>query len=640
MDPLYYTLLTGALGSIIASITEKKAADVVAAFETRLQKGGQPVNHDLQRAVREAYLKATLFVCKSFMEECGVSRKLLKDDKPADRPPSIAPIEAVRQKLYAEIELLSAPDYVPSAEVPKAKLKLLLHSENMNAKEQIEALKAELKEQVILQICEWQSGLPERFIQRFRKGWQRNGVQLDWFNSLCLWFAEILKNDERVRTIFQSGLLAELGVSIEVAQKKLEEIGNSVREIFEHLFDIKEKIEGIATDVHTVLEQNTELNRKLEELQKLLESKLSDDDLKKAYKSSFPEDFWSLVPHVTVSSVIELIRSEIPLQNGTDPLLVFARYLFCEMIRDEQVKAKLQNWIRRVDPKLDIESVCAGANSRKSQKSVQSLIVKLIPDPNNRSNEEQEFDVEIYEWRESENSRLIYTGRCKKENILEKLDELVDRYEDEDIQIEFFLPCDLISLDVDGWKKKEDFGFESRLAQYYQIIVKADRHWLYPNRKKIPAKFRKKWKENWKRFQNYSTGTFNDECVLCECDHQSYDPQKLSGKFITSKHICLMMTFLPPKPADFGFAILSAGIPVALWCRESVCEVESHQRKKDEIMQVVKDGMLKEIPERVHKVRQKASLENDLGNHLTLLWDDPNRVPDKFKEPQFDDSNI
>jgi len=77
-DPLSYTLITGAVASIIASITEKKAAEVVTSIEKRLQRGGQPVNHDLQRAFHQAYLKATLFVCKSFMREFGVSRELLE----------------------------------------------------------------------------------------------------------------------------------------------------------------------------------------------------------------------------------------------------------------------------------------------------------------------------------------------------------------------------------------------------------------------------------------------------------------------------------------------------------------------------------------------------------------------------------
>ncbi len=274
MDPLYYTLLTGALGSMIASITEKKAADVVAAFEKRLQKGGQPVNHDLQRAVHEAYLKATLFVCKSFMEECGVSRELLRADDPLDRPRSeAARADAVRQKLYAEIKQLSDPDDVPSAKIPKTKLKLLLTSGNMSAKEQLETLKAELKEQVIVHISEWQDNLPYCFILMIREGWERNGVQLDWFNSLCLWFAEILKNNERVRTIFQSELLAEQAVGIEFIQErleKLEEIGEPVREAVEHIFYIREKIDKIDGKIDGISEQNTELNRKLEELRQEL----------------------------------------------------------------------------------------------------------------------------------------------------------------------------------------------------------------------------------------------------------------------------------------------------------------------------------------------------------------------------------
>ncbi len=361
----------------------------------------------------------------------------------------------------------------------------------------------------------------------------------------------------------------------------------------------------------------------------LLESKLYDGDLKKAYKICFPE-----VPLPDTSATRRLIIKylfDISPLNGTEPPLVFACHLFCEMIRDEEVKVKLQNWIRRVDPKLDIKSVCAGVNSRKSQNSVKSLLVRLIPDPNNRNNPEQKIDVVIYGRKESETYEFIDSCSCKKENILNYFNKKLNDYEDEDIQIEFFLPCELISLDVH--EKEEDVGkFKSRLTEFYQIIIRIDRYWDSTLWKKIPSKFRKKWKDNWGRLQDYSRDIFKDDCVLGEeCEHLSYDTQKFSDKLTSPKHTCLIMTFLPQKPEVLGYSILRAGIPVALWYGKLARDVKCHQTKKNEIIKIFKAGQLSELPDRVKVIRQDA--ENDLGNHLTLLWDDPNRVPPEYKIP-------
>ncbi|OQX24613.1 MAG: hypothetical protein BWK80_19960, partial [Desulfobacteraceae bacterium IS3] len=55
--------------SMFAGPLDRSAWDVIGNVRKRLNEGGEPVNHDLQRAVRRAYLEAAIFLCESCMKK-------------------------------------------------------------------------------------------------------------------------------------------------------------------------------------------------------------------------------------------------------------------------------------------------------------------------------------------------------------------------------------------------------------------------------------------------------------------------------------------------------------------------------------------------------------------------------------------
>ncbi len=104
------------------------------------------------------------------------------------------------------------------------------------------------------------------------------------------------------------------------------------------------------------------------------------------------------------------------------------------------------------------------------------LLVHLIPDPNNRSNTIQEFKIHIYAWRNAESCPKVYEKNgCKQEDILGVIDQAIEEKineEDELVDIEFILPLEWIHLDVASWKRKEDFGWETRLIEDYRLRIR------------------------------------------------------------------------------------------------------------------------------------------------------------------------
>lgn len=87
----------------------------------------------------------------------------------------------------------------------------------------------------------------------------------------------------------------------------------------------------------------------------------------------------------------------------------------------------------------------------------------------------------------------------------------------------------------------------------------------------------------------------------------------------------LCLALIPPLATDVYYndvadALVEVGTPIALWRR---------QDRDNEGFTELLSCNLGDLRTHVQKKRKKArpSNPNDLGNHLTLLWDDPNRVP-------------
>jgi hypothetical protein len=63
--------LGAAFGGIIGNRADEVFCQVMSTVTERLWRGEAPVNHDLQRAVRKAYLQATLAVCEACLKALG-----------------------------------------------------------------------------------------------------------------------------------------------------------------------------------------------------------------------------------------------------------------------------------------------------------------------------------------------------------------------------------------------------------------------------------------------------------------------------------------------------------------------------------------------------------------------------------------
>ena len=83
-------------------------------------------------------------------------------------------------------------------------------------------------------------------------------------------------------------------------------------------------------------------------------------------------------------------------------------------------------------------------------------------------------------------------------------------------------------------------------------------------------------------------------------------------------------TFRPFTGPSTLVVSIMAGTPIALWYRNDPVPEEVETHLKELLMQ----GKLSDIPEYVREMRNDAWVEGSgVGAHITLLWDDYDRIP-------------
>jgi tetratricopeptide (TPR) repeat protein len=220
MEPLLLlnSLLGVAVGGIIGNRTDHIFCRVMREVVNRLRQGGSPVNHDLQRAVRGAYLRATRAVCHALYEERGVPPQMLRRDlRTVLCPPDeIRWLDKVCRWINEELRQLPKATYQPPSTDADHQIELLLQPKGTTAEQRAKELADKLKQSLLEEVRRFGEP-PERFVQMIQQGWtltqpDKTEVRLDWFDLLCAFFVNTLKTTSEVRAIFEGNLLANLAV--------------------------------------------------------------------------------------------------------------------------------------------------------------------------------------------------------------------------------------------------------------------------------------------------------------------------------------------------------------------------------------------------------------------------------------------
>lgn len=201
-------------------------------------------------------------------------------------------------------------------------------------------------------------------------------------------------------------------------------------------------------------------------------------------------------------------------------------------------------------------------------------------------------------------------------------------YESEDEPIiEIFLPDDLMDTEVDQWCIK---GMTVPLGCHYVMVVRSSER-LAPRYRR----YRRKWKKRWASLQGYQDRTIRSgfHQVNCEfCQPSGSDDcnsvTMLIGKLLANKD-AIGLKFIPLCKERTISSVLETmretGLPLAFGLRHRLLEDVSWD-SLDQILECRWDELLESVKE--HRISSLESGQSEhMGRHLSLLWENPNRLP-------------
>jgi len=422
--------------------------------------------------------------------------------------------------------------------------------------------------------------------------------------------------------------------------------------------DLKNAIDHQLSRINEVIDKNPQFDPNLpgyeldisvdylEELFYLLiEIDLPDEVLKKHFSNSLPPFYKLKMKPESISQIIELLSCIPGKSKRSLPILMFVKSITKEF-KSSNESDLLEDWITRVssgndsiaEQELITDPMAQNSETltTKFSKDPIHILVRLIPDRNNRNNNSQLFDVHIYAWRNPENVNEICKKKCDENNIIYIIYEAISNPEhidgNEKIKaIEYILPYECIDFDVYAytWNK---VGLKARLTDSYQVFIRMDRYICAGY--KLPRNFRDNWKEQWDKMIKTNNGRCENKSIFCVCNHENYDPEQIIEEFVSDENkTCFMQTFFPVEIQKFGLSILNAGIPVAVWCKEQGDRIKDHDEIKNYLVSLVKDFNLNTLPDSIRKLYQKSDRKKGLQDQLILLWDDPERLPIDIEQP-------
>lgn len=360
----------------------------------------------------------------------------------------------------------------------------------------------------------------------------------------------------------------------------------------------------------------------------LLPINIPDETLNDSYRQAVQNELSTINENISLCEAIQEL-SDFETQNNTHPLLLFIENLMKSVdIKDKKLSEKIKKLSKELASELGIKSeqenhINALTDKKESADPLAPFLMVIL-DSNSPDPEKREYAIKAYFVKnESEIETWYADGKMiERKDLAEQIetiltiDETGRRRKEVPKTIEFFMPYKDISHDMDQWPLRKYCFVESRFGRDYHILVRClDRLKVLSN----PV-ITDNWKKRWgKIFQNGILCIGNNTLWLDQ--PRTYDEKSLCRELkLCSDISCLLMPF---KPDALIKAMLQEGIPIAIWSRKS----EYNLNFQAEINKGIQENRLFCIPAFIKKKRTESDDENSIGNHLTLFWDDPNRIP-------------
>jgi len=204
------------------------------------------------------------------------------------------------------------------------------------------------------------------------------------------------------------------------------------------------------------------------------------------------------------------------------------------------------------------------------------------------------------------------------ERLLTRDHHVVNRHASE-LTVEFVLPRQLVGAPFDQYRYTSR-GLPRRVGLDHPVVVRS-----------LDRMRNQHLRRSWQRKWDWFTRNPQDGVVTWVAVSGEYGAERLYAMLAEKSKVCLVMAFAPEDGPDLVDELeigLQAGTPILLWRREAA----DPQQFITEVSKLLSADLMS-LPQRVQELRIEAAQAVDdrhPGNHLTLLFEDADRVPEPY----------
>ncbi|MGL5940641.1 MAG: hypothetical protein ACRC2S_09675 [Waterburya sp.] len=186
--------------------------------------------------------------------------------------------------------------------------------------------------------------------------------------------------------------------------------------------------------------------------------------------------------------------------------------------------------------------------------------------------------------------------------------------------LEFFLSTELLNQDIDRWEIDDDDNLCVPIGFQYQVVVRSYERLLFKYQKHLPV-----WKQKWDNLKQFGESICAELFV-----NGDEDWRKLMVQLDSESVFGVMLTKTPDLGTGSPLSVIQrTATPIAVWTRADLENIDSQQEINDLLQCLVKK--LRSVVREKRKNAFPQPQDQDLGHHLSLLWEDPYRLPPKME---------
>ena len=378
------------------------------------------------------------------------------------------------------------------------------------------------------------------------------------------------------------------------------------------------------------------------------------------YRAVKPQNYTGMMPETLEDALIALeeMRSD---RFDYSPLFNFVAYFLITNKTSTPILVRLQNWLDHELNNIGLAYSRVEADTKiliQEQNSITTGSPHLFFWVDFRNGDDR-YDLEVYlvpnaeeydaksgcgimvdfdQLQSFSQERNGFHKHEVQDVLMDCLQEIADRIDEmQDLTIHAFLPLNQFNdLAIDQFPIDQTPDSESTGSRYQVIFRSITRLTQY-------TQSNGNWKKRWETVGKICGDEICGDGIsyFIPYSNQAVDrlsPKQLARTFDQNPTKTGLLLVEPPevfseKESSAFTAILKAGIPIALWPRQSCPEL---QETWTEIYEGLFQSNLKDLPKLIQQKRQEAydceEDENHWGKHIGLLWEDPKLIPPLYAQ--------